>query len=84
MKSKRLFYTNSVDRDALMRLIAGETWTLDIAGGATSEMVKKMITSGMILPQRALLNGRVEMDAENYYIQAGSMMSPDEIIDALR
>ena len=39
----------------------------------------KMIQERRIIPQNALLNGRVKMDAENFYFQVGNMHSMKEI-----
>lgn len=38
-----------------------------------------MIREGRIIPQNAMLNGRIEMDATNYYFQTGNMHSMKEL-----
>jgi len=48
-------------------------WYYDIPGYCTLLTLKYIINEGYILPQNALLNGKTKMDAENYYIQSGSL-----------
>jgi hypothetical protein len=38
-----------------------------------------LIKNNYILPQQALLNGKIKMDATNYYIQSGDMREIEEL-----
>ena len=42
-------------------------------GYITRDDLKQIIDDSFILPQKALLNGRISMDAANYYVQSGDM-----------
>jgi len=84
MKSQRFLYENSVSTNELKKLIKSVKWEYDIPGYITRELLKEAIKGNYILPQKAMLNGKTEMDAENYYIQAGDMMSIDKLIAQLK
>ena len=58
-------------------------WEFDIAGVITNEVLIEHINNNRILPQNAMLNGKIRMDAENYYLQAGNMQRADKLIDLL-
>ncbi len=66
--------------DKLSQSIHGATWRFDIAGWLKREDLKDSIINGNILPQNSMLNGTVKMDAENYYVQAGDMLTGDELV----
>jgi len=73
MSSNRLLYSNDIKKEDLYSLIKSEKWEYDIAGYITKEDLKYLINNGFILPQKSLLNGKIPMDAENYYVQSGDM-----------
>tara|TARA_B100001123_G_C14450701_1_gene686441 strand:+ start:71 stop:202 length:132 start_codon:yes stop_codon:yes gene_type:complete len=39
-----------------------------------------LINHHAILPQNSLLNGKIPMDAENYYVQSGDMYPYKELL----
>lgn len=57
-----------------------ESWTFDIPGYATREDLIQIINDGFILPRGSMLNGKMKMDASNYYIQTGDMRSLNNFI----
>lgn len=73
MKSFRLLYADEADEDELRAVICQRSWEHDVAGWISRAELREIIADGFILPRGAMLNGRVEMDAENYYVQAGDM-----------
>ncbi len=83
LKGLRFLYSevlNKADLDKLSQSIHGATWRFDIAGWLKREDLKDSIINGNILPQNSMLNGTVKMDAENYYVQAGDMLTGDELV----
>ncbi len=80
MKRNRLLYVDTVSYDTLKAIILGEAWKYDIPGFITLPELQYLIRNQYILPQNALLNGRIPMDAENYYVQAGDMHRLDELL----
>ncbi len=61
-----------------------ETWDYDIPGFITHQDFKDVIKQKLILPKSSFLNGKIRMDAENYYIQAGDLRTIDELIKLLK
>ena len=78
-----LFASNDVSKDFLAGIVSREQWTYDIAGFVSREQFVSALRAGNVIPQGALLNGRMRMDADNYYIQAGDMHSADELAGVL-
>lgn len=58
-------------------------WQMDIPGYITREDLKSLINERFILPQGVLLNGRMRMDAENYYCRAFDMRWLNHLIQEL-
>ncbi len=73
MSNNRLLYSNDINKEYLYSIINKEIWEYDIAGYITREELKYIIANKFILPQKSMLNGKIPMDAENYYIQSGDM-----------
>lgn len=83
MRDNRFLYSNDINRDQLHSLIVSQKWEYDIPGYITNEDLKYAIQNSYILPQRAMLNGNIPMDAENYYVQSGDMKDFYELISTL-
>ncbi|MDM8160583.1 hypothetical protein QUH73_12225 [Labilibaculum sp. K2S] len=84
LKHHQLFYSNELDFEQLKEIILGEKWTFDFAGVCTQETIRHIIGEGYRLPQNALLNGKIKMDATNYYIQCGDLKEFDFLICELQ
>jgi len=83
MKRLRFYYSNDLEEQQkviLKKEIMKVKWDFDIAGWVEHEDLKHSIIDKYVLPQNAMLNGRMRMDAENYYIQAGDMNRMDQLI----
>lgn len=48
-------------------------WYYDVPGFISHSDLVHIIRNGFILPKDSLLNGRMKMDASNYYVQAGDL-----------
>lgn len=84
LRDSKYFYSNEVENEKLEKVIFNEIWKYDIAGFNSNEQLIEVIKNKDILPQNSLLNGRIPMDAENYYMQSGDMGDIDELIKILR
>lgn len=73
-KSKKLFYTNNSNKEIIESIINNHIFYFDIPGFINKKILKFLIVNKYILPQNALLNGKIKMDAENYYIQSKDMI----------
>ena len=83
MSAKRLLYSNDINKEQLYTLIKSEKWEYDVPGYITHKDLKFLISNDFILPQRSLLNGKILMDAENYYIQSGDMRDFQQLVISL-
>jgi len=86
IKFNRLYYSNELSggEQELGNIIYNEDWKFDIAGIVRHDLLKHAISEKLILPQNAMLNAKVKMDAENYYIQAGDMMLANDLKKLLK
>lgn len=67
----KALFKDSVSKQALFNTIKSYQWYYDIPGCFSHKTLKYIIDEGYVLPKNSLLNGKIKMDAENYYIQAG-------------
>lgn len=73
MKNAGVFQTNEVSYEWLRDSVCSQKWDYDYAGYISLNELKYIISNKYVLPKGALLNDKIEMDASNYYIQAGDM-----------
>jgi len=83
-KDESIMFSNEIGRDKIEGLILKQNWNYDIVGYINHDQLLKIIQEKYILPQNALLNGKVKMDAENYYMQAGDMTAISFLIEELK
>lgn len=83
MSQNKILDSNDIDREDLYSLIKSEQWEYDVPGYITNEDLKYLINNNFILPQSSMLNGKIPMDAENYYIQSGNMRDFQQLIISL-
>ena len=84
LRGERLLYTDYADYDRLKRMIFEQEWSYQCVGFITGDDLRHIIQNRYILPQNALLNGKVKMDADNYYVQANDMRSIDELSELFK
>lgn len=75
----KLRQSDTADYDSLKRMITAHRWEYDIPGFITRDDLKEIIKDKQIIAQGALLNGKMPMDAENYYCQAIDMRPLTEL-----
>lgn len=80
MKNNRVFYSENIETEKLEKIIFyASNWFYDIPGFITNEELIYAVRNDFVIPQGALLNGKIPMDAENYYIQFGDFHPIDKI-----
>lgn len=83
LKSKKIYYTEQLDKRYLGQTLAEQQYEYDIAGYVSSSEVKYIINNNYVLPQNSMLGCKTKMDAENYYIQSGDMFPFPELVNDL-
>ena len=78
MKDNKLLYLKEVSIPEGIKVILSEkvrdlNWEYDFPGFIYHSELVKMIKDERIIPKGAMLNGKISMDAENYYFQASNM-----------
>lgn len=84
LRSKRLFYSDFIEKEEIENIILNQMWEYDLPGFITHDQLVEVIRNKQIIPQNALLNGSTPMDAENYYIESGDMKGFSMLISELR
>lgn len=79
-----LFNGNTFDKAKIEKIAMAQNYSADIAGYITHSDLLNVIANGYILPQNSYLNGKVRMDAENYYVQCGDMRTIPNLVTELR
>ncbi|WP_281634605.1 hypothetical protein [Flavobacterium luteolum] len=82
-RENNLFNGNTFDKAKIEAIVMGQVFTADIPGYITHADLISVIANKDILPQNSYLNGKVRMDAENYYIQCGDMRNTPNLITEL-
>ncbi|WP_017257089.1 hypothetical protein [Pedobacter arcticus] len=83
MKDSKLYYADKAERITLKRIFASEKWSADLVGFATKDDLQMIIANKHIIPQGGLLNGRIPMDASNYYFQSNDLRGIGGLINLL-
>lgn len=73
LRDARLLNQDRTDYSYLKELVMSRQWTYNYVGYITRDDLRYIIENQYIIPKNAMLNGRVRMDADNYYVQAGDM-----------
>lgn len=84
MRKNNLFYSDVVSKNFLKSKILSEEWKWELTGYITKDDLKYIIKNNYILPQGSFLNGKVKMDAKNYYIQSGNLKNIFVMIEELK
>ncbi|MCX7550882.1 hypothetical protein [Xanthomarina sp. F2636L] len=73
LQKEKLFYSNEIDKNILKKIIFNESWFYDFGGVCSLATIKHIINKNYFLPQNSMLNGKIKMDADNFYIQCGDL-----------
>ena len=63
-----MLYSNDIGYERIKSLFEKLSFFADTPGYITSALLREKIQERQILPKGSMLNGRIKMDAENYYI----------------
>lgn len=83
LKADRLLYSSDLSWDDLVKIVRVSPWHFDIPGYATKSMLNEAVTENLTLKKGSILNGRTQIDADNYYIQSGDLISISTLIPYL-
>ncbi len=78
------YLVGDCSKPILFREIQQRKWEFDIAGFCTLKTIKHIISRQYILPKGSLLNGKMKIDAANYYIQCGNLKEIGFLISEIR
>lgn len=85
LRSKKLLYNNSIDKEYLYSIISNERWYFEMTGYITNDDLKEVIRNKYILPKGAFLNSeKTIMDAENFYIQSKNLRDSNKIFEEIK
>ena len=73
LKKLKAYFSDNVDYEILKNEICSQKWSYDIPGFIWNDELKHIISNNMIIHRGDLLNGKTQMDAENYYVQSGDL-----------
>jgi hypothetical protein len=84
LRTNKLFYSNEADKNSLKKIVTEKVISYDLPGFLSNKELVSIISERQILPQNSLLNGKVKMDAENFYCQTGDLIDLDQIIEKIK
>lgn len=73
----------SSNYEAFLQMALSHKWNYEITGYVTSEDLKEIMRLGHEIPKGSWLNGNVQMDASNYYVQAADLRTEEELVNSL-
>lgn len=80
----RILYCDTIDKQNLFEIIDSESWRYENSGFVSLKQVVFAINNGFVIHKGDLLNNKIEMDADNYYIQLGDMGTINELYAELQ
>lgn len=72
-KNKRWLYSESLSQRNIENHINNQTWEYDLPGYIKKDNLAQAIKNKQVIPQNVKLNGKVNIDAENYYFEIGDL-----------
>ena len=76
--------SSSSNYETLLQMVLSHKWEYEITGYITSEDLKEIMRLGHEIPKGSLLNGKIIMDASNYYVQAADLRNVEELVNSLK
>ena len=70
--------------EVLLEMMLAHKWEYEITGYITSNDLKEIMQMGHVIPKGSLLNGKVIMDAANYYVQAADLRNAEDLANSLK
>lgn len=72
--SKKIGKNSTID--SIIEIFCKETWFIDIPGFVTKNDLITQITNNNFLPKGTMINGKVPLDADNFYFETKNLISP--------
>lgn len=76
--------SNTSNYETLLQTALSQKWDYEITGYITSDDLREIVRLGHEIPKGSLLNGKVRMDASNYYVQAADLRTVEELAKSLK
>ena len=67
-KNQRMLYSDDISLVKIKSMLEKQSFFADMPGYITNSFLKEKIQAKQILPKGSMLNGRIRMDAENFYV----------------
>jgi hypothetical protein len=67
-RNQRMLYSDHISLERIKSTLERQSFFADLPGYITNLFLKEKIQEKQILPKGSILNGRIKMDAENFYI----------------
>jgi hypothetical protein len=67
-RNQRMLYSDDISFERIKSIFEKQSFFADIPGYVTNSFLKEKIQEKQILTKGSMLNGRIKMDAENFYI----------------
>jgi hypothetical protein len=83
LKKHSILDLNECEYEILESLFNYENFEYNIVGFITNEDFKSLISNEQYIPRGGLLNSKLPMDADNYYIQSDDMIEIENLINLL-
>jgi hypothetical protein len=80
----RIPNSNNTSFEYVNKIIQNEKLSFDIPGYLRKDDLVKIIKKGFVIKQGDFINCSTMMDADNYYVQAGDLVSFEKITDYLK
>jgi len=78
-KNQRMLYSDDISLERIKSILEKQSFFADIPGYVTNSFLKEKIQAKQMLPKGSMLNGRIKMDAENYYVLSVDLEEFDNI-----
>ena len=78
-RNQRMLYSNEISFERIKSIFDKQTFFADIPGYVNNSFLKEKIQEKQILPKGSMLNDRIKMDAENFYIVSNDFEEFDNI-----
>lgn len=72
--------SRGITKDNLKNIVINNRWNYDVPGFISKNDLLYLMKNDFIIPKGSMLNGKISMDADNYYVQAGDLRSFSELI----
>ena len=84
LKKSRKYYSDELSEGELKAILSNFACSFDIPGYVDLDLLKEIINNNQIIEQGSYLGEHTLMDATNYYVQTGDLISINHLVGYLR